>query len=192
MHRRTWLVFCIVQFVGCIFASYGTKYSESAFVRASWLAGIILLLPGNFLVKAAAENLSYLRAALVFFPVSVGLNAILWAAFSAAWGRLRGQMPLTPHGRYGIALFGTTFVFAVTNTINFLRPVTCFDCFYPYGVPFTLYTDDGFAGGGGVVWRGLAADTGVVILIAVLVGSAWQWFASRRAISVASAGPLNS
>jgi hypothetical protein len=182
MKRRTWIVFCAVQLVGCIFASYGTVYSESAFVGSSWLAGFPLLLPGNLPATMLAQKFVHVRTALVFFPVAIGFNAILWIAFSSLWRTLRGRKPLTPPRRYGIALIGTVILFAIANVINFLRPVSCYDCFFPYGVPFTLYREGGFAGGGGPVWAGLAADSGVVILIAALVGSAWQWFASRRAI----------
>ena len=84
MKRRTWVVFCAVQLVGCIFASYGTVYSESAFVRSSWLVGFLLLLPGNLPATLLAQKLIHVRTALVFFPVAVGLNAIVWIALSSA------------------------------------------------------------------------------------------------------------
>jgi hypothetical protein len=66
------------------------------------------------------------------------------------------------------------------NTVHFLRPVTCYDCFFPYGVPFTFYRDGGYAGGGGLVLRGLAADTITVILSAALFGRFLQWVAPKR------------
>jgi hypothetical protein len=84
MKRRTWVVFCAVQLAGCILASYGTVYSESAFVRSSWLAGFLLLLPGNLPATLLAQKLIHVRTALVFFPVAVGFNAILWIALSSA------------------------------------------------------------------------------------------------------------
>jgi hypothetical protein len=71
-------------------------------------------------------------------------------------------------------------VFVVVNTFHFLRRVSCYDCFFPYGVPFTFYRDGGFAGGGGLVLRGLAADTMIVLISAVLVGGLWQWLAEKR------------
>gem|GEM_PF-5155415 len=77
-------MFCAVQLVGCIFASYGTVYSESAFVRSSWLVGLLLLLPGNLPAALLAQELIHVRTALVFFPVAVGLNAILWIVLSSA------------------------------------------------------------------------------------------------------------
>jgi len=96
--RRTWVVFCAVQLVGCIFASYGTVYSESAFVRWSWLAGFLLLLPGNLPATLLAEKLIHVRADLVFFPVAVGFNAILWTALSSAI-RTQDTQVATPNGK---------------------------------------------------------------------------------------------
>ncbi|HEY6388624.1 MAG TPA: hypothetical protein VIX91_23345 [Candidatus Acidoferrum sp.] len=84
MKRRTWVVFFAVQLVGCILASYGTVYSESAFVRSSWLVGFLLLLPGNLPATLLAQKLIHVRTAFVFFPVAVGFNAILWIALSSA------------------------------------------------------------------------------------------------------------
>jgi hypothetical protein len=98
VQRRTWVVFCAVQLVGCIFASYGTVYSESAFVRSSWLVGFLLLLPGNLPATALAEKLTHVRTALVFFPVAVGSNAILWTALSSAI-RTKDTAVATPDGK---------------------------------------------------------------------------------------------
>jgi hypothetical protein len=104
---------------------------------------------------------------------------MLWVTCSAAWGMLRRHSRGT-FDRYGIALAATGLVFVVANTIHFLRRVTCYDCFSPYGVPFTLYRDGGEGGGGSLVLRGLAADTATVIVIAVLLGGLWQWLATKR------------
>jgi hypothetical protein len=182
MRRRTWMVFWAVQLVGCVFTSYSRGDSDSLFIHLSRLVGFLLLYPGNLPATALAETLIHVPAGLIFFPVALGFNAMLWVAFSAVWRTLRGRRSLTPRGRYGIALFGAIVVFSVINIINFYRPVSCFDCFLPHGLPFRLYREGGFAGGAGLIWRGLAADVGVIILAAAFVGSAWQWFASRRAI----------
>jgi len=55
--KRAWLVFSALQIVGCILASYGTMYSESAFVRGAWLCGFLLLLPGRLLAMALDQKL---------------------------------------------------------------------------------------------------------------------------------------
>ncbi len=62
-------------------------------------------------------------------------------------------------------------LFAVLNWFNALRPVTCYDCFFRYGIPFTFYRDGGFAGGGGIVWAGLFGD--IALLSAVGGVVAW-------------------
>lgn len=179
MNKRTWLVFGSVQIVGCILAGYGTVYSESAFVRGAWLFGFLLLLPGNLPAMALNQTLVHVRAAYIFFPVAVACNATLWVMCSAVWRMLRRDRQST-FDRYGIALATTGLAFVVANTVHFLRRVTCYDCFFPYGVPFTFYRDGGFAGGGGLVLRGLAADTVTIIVCAALLGALWQWFAAKR------------
>ena len=47
-------------------------------------------------------------------------------------------------------------------------------------MPFTLYRDGGYGGGGGLVLRGLVADTVSLIVIAVLLGGLWQLLAAKR------------
>jgi hypothetical protein len=54
-------------------------------------------------------------------------------------------------------------IFGVVNLSNFLRPVTCWDCFFPYGIPFTFFREGGFAGGGGIVWIGATGDAAIVL-----------------------------
>lgn len=98
MKPRTWVVFCAVQLVGCIFASYATVYSESAFVRSSWLIGFLLLLPGNLPATLLAQELTHVRTAFVSFPVAVGLNAILWIVLSSAV-RTKHSEVVAPNGK---------------------------------------------------------------------------------------------
>jgi len=82
--------------------------------------------------------------------------------------------------RYGIAFLAVVIVFIAANTCNFLRPITCWDCFFPYGVPFTLYQEGGEGGGAGIVWKGLAADTAIVTLASALLGRIWQTLATEH------------
>jgi len=81
---------------------------------------------------------------------------------------------MTTSRRYAIAFIAVGGAFAVANVLHFLRPLTCEDCFFPYGIPFTLYRDGGMAGGAGIVWRGVAADATIVIVSSVLVGRIWH------------------
>ena len=180
MSKRAWLIFAVAQFVGCVFASYGTTYSESAFVRNSWVCGFLLLLPGNLPAMALNQTFVDVRPAYIFFPVAVACNAMFWLTCSAIWRILRRDRAWGLSDRYSIAFATTGLVFVVANTVHFLRPVTCWDCFFPYGVPFTFYRAGGFAGGGGLVMRGLAIDTAIVLVSAGLLGAFWQWIATRR------------
>src|SRR5436190_852803 len=82
--------FGAVQVVGCILASYGTMYSESAFVRGSWLCGFLLLLPGNLPAMALDQTLWHIQTGKIFFPVAVGCNALFWIICSAVWRIVRG------------------------------------------------------------------------------------------------------
>jgi hypothetical protein len=173
--ERAWLIFGAVQMVGCILVGYGTMLSESALVRGSWLSGRLLLLPG-WLPAMVVDQVIHARTRYVFLPVAVACNTILWMTCSALWRILRRGRPVGTLHKYSLAVAATALVFVVVNTILFLRPETCADCFFPYGVPFTFYRDGGFAGGGGFVLRGLAADAATVIVVAVLLGSVWRTF----------------
>ena len=48
------------------------------------------------------------------------------------------------------------------------------DCFFPHGVPFTLFGDSGFGGGGGLVWFGLTGD----VLLTLAGGALASWVIS--------------
>jgi hypothetical protein len=81
--------------------------------------------------------------------------------------------------RYGTAFARICFLFIIANLIYFLRPVTCWDCSFPYGVPLTFYQKGGEGGGAGIVWKGLAGDVASIIVVALLVGRAWQALATQ-------------
>jgi len=98
---------------------------------------------------------------------------------AAVWRVLRRRAQST-FDKYSIALAATCLSFVVANTLHLLRRVTCYDCFFPYGVPFTFYREDGYAGGGGLELHGLRADALTVIVCGVLIGGIWQRFAPKR------------
>ena len=132
MSKRAWLIFGAVQMVGCILVGYGTMLSESALVRGSWLSGRLLLLLG-WLPAMVVVQVIHARARYVFLPVMVACNAILWMTCSALWRILRRGRPVGTSHKYSLAVAATALVFVVVNTILFLRPETCADCFFPYG-----------------------------------------------------------
>jgi hypothetical protein len=93
MKKKTWLFFCGLNLLGCVFASYGTVYSESAFVRWSWLAGFILLLPGDIVAMTVTQVFwkwtIHIKEGYMFIPLTIASNAVLWATWAAAWRRFR-------------------------------------------------------------------------------------------------------
>ncbi len=78
-----------------------------------------------------------------------------------------------------IALCGSVCLFGVANYLHLQRRVTCADCRFPYGVPFTFWQDGGFAGDAGLVWVGIAGDFLAVLVIAA--GAAWtlEWLTRK-------------
>ncbi|MBZ5549747.1 MAG: hypothetical protein LAO22_17615 [Acidobacteriia bacterium] len=68
-------------------------------------------------------------------------------------------------------------ILVVVNIANFLRPVWCADCFFPYGLPFTFFTEGGFAGGGGFVWLGLVGDAALIPAFATVCTVLWNQIA---------------
>jgi len=144
--KRAWFGFAAIQTIGCILASYGTMYSESALVRGSWLIGFLLLLPGDLPGIALGQTLIHVRTAYIFFPVTVAVNAMLWIICSALWRRLRRKTPTSAPHAYTTALGVTGLVFIIANTAHFLRPATCADCFFPYRRRFRWWR--GFCLGG--------------------------------------------
>ena len=61
-------------------------------------------------------------------------------------------------------LFTAAFLFGTVDYFHFLRPVTCDDCHFPYGRPFTFSQAGGFAGDSGIVWRGVIGDLLVIVV----------------------------
>jgi hypothetical protein len=73
-------------------------------------------------------------------------------------------------------------LWGIANNVHSWRPVTCCDCFWPHGIPFTFYHEGGFAGGEGYVWRGVIGDALVVILFGAILGWAGKWFSREHSI----------
>ena len=82
--------------------------------------------------------------------------------------------------RYVISLFGASFLFAVVNYFHLTRRVTCFDCFFSYGLPFPFFHEGRYAGGRGFELVGAALDFLVVLAFGVTVASVWKWYAHKH------------
>jgi hypothetical protein len=86
-------------------------------------------------------------------------------------GNLGGE---TTRKRFQQCVIAAASILVVVNIANFLRPVWCADCFFPYGLPFTLFTEGGYAGGGGIVWLGLVADAALIPAFATICTLLWN------------------
>ena len=70
--------------------------------------------------------------------------------------------------RYVVSLLASVALFYIVNlTYYHYRPVSCYDCFFHYGVPFAYYNEGGFAGGGGWIPTGVAADFALVLVLGI-------------------------
>ena len=87
---------------------------------------------------------------------------------------------MTPRSKYAISMLAAAGIFGVANLFNFLRPVKCWDCFFPYGTPFTLFQEGGEGGGRGFVWGGVAGDALVILASGMVVGLTWVYFSGKR------------
>ena len=85
--------------------------------------------------------------------------------------------------KYGVAALVAACLVGIANNIYSLRPTTCFDCFWPQGIPFTFFHDGGFAGGEGFVVQGVIGDALVIILVAAFLLLAWNWLSQKHSVA---------
>jgi hypothetical protein len=117
--------------------------------------------------------------AIILTLIAAGLVTIEVA------GRIGGN---AKRKRFQSCMIGGTFVLVAVNIVHFLRPVWCADCFFPYGLPFTLFKEGGYAGGGGFVWTGLVADAALIPTFAAICTLVWNQIAK----SVGDKSPFHS
>jgi hypothetical protein len=88
---------------------------------------------------------------------------------------------MTSTFRYGVSILAAFSVCGIANYFNLSRHVTCYDCFFPYGVPFTFFQEGGEGGGRGIVWSGAIGDVLLVAIGGAVLG--WVWNRMSRQIS---------
>jgi len=76
--------------------------------------------------------------------------------------------------RFQWCVSAVAFIVVAINIANLLRLVSCADCFFPYGLPFTFFSEGGYGGGGGFVWHGIAGDAAVIFAFASLCTLLWN------------------
>jgi hypothetical protein len=109
------------------------------------------------------------RSAITLALLGAGLVTIEVA--SKIGGDARGK-------RFQWSIIAAASVLVAINIIHFLRPVWCGDCFFPYGLPFTLFTEGGYGGGGGFVWTGFVADAALIPAFAAICTLIWNRIAA--------------
>ncbi len=109
------------------------------------------------------------RSAITLALIAAGLVTIEVA------GRIGGD---ATRKRFQWSIIAAASVLVAINIIHFLRPVWCADCFFPYGLPFTLFTEGGYGGGGGFVWTGLVSDAALIPVLAAISTLLWNQIAT--------------
>ena len=153
MTRKKWVVFAIVQLLGCLaFIGDALAFSpyEGGIGTALWFIYRYLLLPGNLIGGALLSTFNlylpywwYLEFVLLAVALNAGFGMLCAAAYRVIREHISGARP----HRFAIAFLATTVVFAIVNIVHYhVRPATCSDCFFPHGLPFHLYHEGGFAG----------------------------------------------
>ena len=104
-------------------------------------------------------------AAIILALVAVGVLAI------EAVGYIGGD---TTRRRFQWCVTAAASILVIVNITNLFRPISCYDCFFPYGVPFTFFAEGGYGGGGGFVWHVLACDAALILAIAALCALLWN------------------
>lgn len=108
-------------------------------------------------------------SAIMLALIGVGLIAIEVA------GKIGGD---ATRKRFQRCIVAAAAVLVAVNIVHFLRPVWCADCFFPYGLPFTLFTEGGYGGGAGFVWTGLIADAALIPAFAAISTLLWNQIAA--------------
>jgi hypothetical protein len=111
--------------------------------------------------------------------IDCGLAAIAWWVNRLLMLGARTRRKITTTERYGISLLFSACALGIANNFHFARVGTCSDCFRPDGIPFTLFQEGGMLGGEGFVWKGVVADSLVVIIAGIVLGLIWNKLALR-------------
>ena len=75
------------------------------------------------------------------------------------------------------SIIGTASLLVGVNIVHVFRPASCADCFFPYGLPFTLFREGGYQGGAGFIWTGLVADAALIPAFATVCTLLWNQMA---------------
>jgi hypothetical protein len=126
--------------------------------------------------------------AVVEAAIDCALAAIAWWVYSLLTredGKPPRKMAIE---RFGISLLLSACAPGIANSFHFSRPADCADCFRPDGIPFTFFHEGGYAGGAGFVWKGVIADSLVILVLGIVLGWVWNKLAQGHSRLHATTG----
>ena len=135
--------------------------------QKSWLFGLLL-------------------AAITEAAIGCALAAFSWWFYQRLSLASRTQRGLSRLERYGISFACSACILGIANNLQLWRPVSCYDCFFPHGLPFTFYHEGGFAGGEGFVWLGILGNTLTAVILAGASGFVWSWISRTHSVKPAT------
>ena len=189
-NRKRWVliwgcyaVLKVIIFAGFIWVRYYPDFlggfdAVGWEAQAVWMGLYTLHIhPSSLLIEFF---LGFSLKAIVDAAIDCGLATIAWWVYSLLAHKVGGDRKIVPMERYGISLLFSACAFGIANHLHFAREGTCWDCFRPDGVPFTLFHEGGFAGGEGFVWKGVIADSLIALGIGLVIGLVWNKLAVRN------------
>jgi hypothetical protein len=86
---------------------------------------------------------------------------------------------MTKKGKYSLGFAVGSLLLCTVNYANWMRPTSCDDCYYDYGLPFAFLREGGFEHGRYILWPGVLGDLLTTLLVGLIVGIVFARFATR-------------
>jgi hypothetical protein len=131
---------------------------------------------GEFLIEFV---FGFSLMAIVDAAMCCGFAAVVWWVFRLFATEAGTRPRIVPIERYGLSMLLSACALGIANNLNLWRTTNCDDCFLPYGIPFTLYHEGGFAGIRKYVWTGIIGDILVVLAVGLAIGLVWNKLARK-------------
>jgi hypothetical protein len=187
--RKRWLLVwgCygfvkVITFTAIFWAKYSLEYG-GAFDYLGWASAAawssLRILHIRNATFPVAFLLGFALKAIVEPAIDSGLAAIVWRVYGSLSHETRPHRRIATIERYGVSLLFSACALGIANNFHFARMGTCSDCFRPDGIPFTLFHEGGFAGGEGFVWKGVIADSVIVLVVGIALGLIWNKLAVK-------------
>ena len=86
---------------------------------------------------------------------------------------------MTKKGKYTLGFAVRASRLCTVNYANRMRPISCDDCYYDYGLPFAFLREGGFEHGRYILWPGLLGDLMIALVVSLILGFLLARFATR-------------